>query len=47
MTIGFQHEMIRSELEEVVGADHISTRETDRLVDDRPILICRKPERMF
>jgi alkyldihydroxyacetonephosphate synthase len=32
MTIGFQHEMIRSELEEVVGADHISTRETDRLV---------------
>lgn len=32
MTTGFQHEMIRSELEEVVGPAFISTRETDRLV---------------
>lgn len=28
----FQYEMIRSELEEVVGADHISTSEADRLI---------------
>ncbi|MBX3060509.1 MAG: FAD-binding oxidoreductase, partial [Anaerolineae bacterium] len=27
-----QHEMIRSELEEVVGEEYISTRESDRLV---------------
>ena len=28
----FRRELIRSELEEVVGADHISTRESDKLV---------------
>jgi len=28
----FQNEMIRSELEEIVGADHISNKESDRLV---------------
>lgn len=28
----FRHEMIRSELEEVVGADHLSTETADRLV---------------
>ena len=31
---GLQAEMIRSELEEVVGTEHISTDETDRLVVD-------------
>ena len=30
--VGLQSEMIRSELEEVVGTDHISTDDTDRLV---------------
>ncbi len=29
---GIQHEMIRSELEEIVGEPHISTRQADRLV---------------
>ena len=32
MSIGIQHEMIRSELEEVVGSDHISTAESDKLI---------------
>ena len=29
---GLQHEMIRSELEEIVGAAYVSTGEADRLV---------------
>ena len=32
MRPNFQAEMIRSELEDVVGADYITTRESDRLV---------------
>lgn len=32
MSNGIQYEMIRSELEEIVGQEHISTRESDRLV---------------
>lgn len=32
MRPGIQYEMVRSELEEVVGSEHISTKESDRLV---------------
>lgn len=32
MTLTIQAEMIRSELEEIVGQEHVSTRESDRLV---------------
>lgn len=32
MNLGLQHNMLRSELEEIVGASHISTQESDRLV---------------